>query len=89
MNLISRYSIYLIPNASVFLKSIIANHIYIILLHESDCDMAKYFTSRLIYFYEPEVSEIKPGSELFCHFTLLSAISGLFYTRYLHCCSLY
>ncbi len=29
------------------------------LLHESECDMAKYFTSRLIYFHEPEASENK------------------------------
>ncbi len=29
------------------------------LLHESECDMAKYFTSRLIYFQEPEASENK------------------------------
>ncbi len=37
--------------------------IYIIyreyLLRESECDMAKYFMSRLIYFQEPEASENK------------------------------
>ncbi len=39
---------------------------------------------RLIYFQELEVSEIKPAS----HIALISIISGLFHTRYLHCCSL-
>ncbi len=29
------------------------------LLHESECDMVKYFTSRLIYFHEPKASENK------------------------------
>ncbi len=29
-------------------------NIYNYLLHESECDMAKYFMSRLIYFHEPE-----------------------------------
>ncbi len=33
---------------------------YIIyLLHVSECDMAKYFMSRLIYFQEPKASENK------------------------------
>ncbi len=27
--------------------------------YESECDMVKYFMSRLIYFHEPEVSENK------------------------------
>ena len=63
-------------------KSEISSHI-----HESECDIVKYFTSRLINFHEPEVSEIKPKSEISSHITLMSVISGLFYTRYLHCCS--
>ncbi len=29
------------------------------LLHESECDMVKYFMNRLIYFHEPEASENK------------------------------
>ncbi len=29
------------------------------LLHESECDMVKYFKSRLIYFHEPKESENK------------------------------
>ncbi len=28
-------------------------------LHESECDMVNYFTSRLMYFHEPEVTENK------------------------------
>ncbi len=48
--------------------------------------MAKYFTRRLIYFHEPEARvKIKPESEISCHITLTSVISGLFHTRYLHC----
>ncbi len=39
-------------------------------LHESECDMEKYFTSRLIYFHEPEGVKIKPKSEIFSHVTL-------------------
>ncbi len=37
-------------------------NIYIIIVlikHKSDCDMMKYFTSKLIYFHEPEASENK------------------------------
>ncbi len=38
-----------------------ATYIYIcvgvVLVHESECDMEKLFTSRLIYFNEPEASE--------------------------------
>ncbi len=49
--------------------------------------MAKYFKSRLIYFHEPEASENKPESEISCHITLTSVISGLFHTRYLYYCS--
>ncbi len=52
-------------------------------LHESECDMAKYFMSRLIYFHELGV-KIQPESEISCHITLTSVISGLFYTRYLY-----
>ena len=29
------------------------------ILHESECDMAKYFMRRLIYFHESEASENK------------------------------
>ncbi len=61
--------------------------IYIV-LHESKCDMAKYFTSRLIYFHEPEGVKIKPESEISSHITLVSVISGLFHARYLHISSL-
>ncbi len=46
--------------------------------------MAKYFMSRLIYFHEPQASENKPESEISSHITLMSVISGLFHTRYLH-----
>ncbi len=42
-------------------------------LHDSECDMVKYFMSRLIYFQEPEASENKA--------------CALFHTRYLHYCS--
>ncbi len=60
-------------------------YIYIkYLLHESDCDMVTYVMSRLIYFQEPKASEIKPESEISHHNTLISVISGLFHTRYLH-----
>ncbi len=31
--------------------------------------------------------KIKPESEISCHITLTSVISGLFYPRYLHYCS--
>ncbi len=40
--------------------------------------MAKYFTSRLIKFYEPEASENK---EISCHITE-GVISGLFNTKF-------
>ncbi len=46
--------------------------------------MTKYFTNRLIYFQEPEPVKIKPESEISCHITLTSVISGLFHNRYLH-----
>ncbi len=49
--------------------------------------MAKYFTSRLICFHEPEAVKKKPESDISCHITLTSVISGLFYLRYLHYCS--
>ncbi len=29
----------------------------LLIYHESECDMAKYFTTRLIFFHEPEVSK--------------------------------
>ncbi len=45
--------------------------------------------SRLIYFHETEGVKIKPESEISCHITLMSVISGLFYTRYLHYYSLH
>ncbi len=51
------------------------------LLHESKCDMAKYFIIRLIYFHEPEGVKIKPESEISNHLTLMSIISGLFQGR--------
>ncbi len=69
-----------------------------------ECDMAKYFmsrliyfyepevkyfTSRLIYFYEPEVSENEAWECVSGHITLTSAISGLFYARYIHRSNLY
>ncbi len=41
---------------------IMVNWVYIYisyLLHESECDMAKYLMSKLIYFHEPEASENK------------------------------
>ncbi len=43
-------------------------------LHESECDMVKYFMA----------SEIKPESEISSHITLPSVISGLFHSRYLN-----
>ncbi len=46
--------------------------------------MAKYFRSRLTYFQEPEGVKIKPESEIYCHNTLTSVISGLFHTRNFH-----
>ncbi len=46
--------------------------------------MAKYFTSRLIYFTSQRRVKIKPKSEISCHNTLTSVISGLFHTKYLH-----
>ncbi len=51
--------------------------------------MAKYFMSRQIYFMSQRQVKIKPESEITSHTTLMSVISGLFHTRYLHCCSLY
>ncbi len=54
----------------------------IYILHESECDMVKYFKSRLIYFQGARV-KIKPESEI-SNITLTSVISGLFHTRYLH-----
>ncbi len=56
------------------------------LIHDSECDMAKYFTNKLIHVYEHE-SENK--REISNHATLTSVISGLFYARFLHCSSLY
>ncbi len=41
--------------------------------------MVKYFTSRLVYFPEPEGVKIKPESETYSLITLLSVISVLFY----------
>ncbi len=32
---------------------------YMYSLHESKCDMVKYFKIRLMYFYKPKVSENK------------------------------
>ncbi len=43
--------------------------------------MVKYFMNRLIYFW---LVKIKPESEISSHITLMSVISGLFQTRYLH-----
>ncbi len=54
------------------------------LLHELECDMVKYFISRLIYFQESKAVKIKPVSEISSHMTPTSVISGLFHTRYLH-----
>ena len=34
------------------------------------CDIAKYFTSRLIYFHETEAIKIKPEGEISYHITL-------------------
>ena len=51
--------------------------------------MAKYFKSRLTYYRaRDEVKTTKPESDISCHITLQNVISGLFYTKYLHCCSL-
>ncbi len=58
--------------------------VYIVLLHESECDMVKYFMSRLIYFTSQRRVKIKPESEISSHITQMSVISGLFHTRYLH-----
>ncbi len=44
--------------------------------------MARYFKSRLIYFHRGV--KIKPESEISCHNTLTSVISGFFHTRYFH-----
>ena len=41
------------------IRNFICLLLYVCVLHESECDMAKYFTSRLIYFHEPEASENK------------------------------
>ncbi len=49
--------------------------------------MAKYFKRMLVYFHEPEASEIKPESEISSTIALTSVISGLFHTRYLRCYS--
>ncbi len=45
--------------------------------------------SRLIYFLETEVSEIKTLGERSCHITLMNVISVTFYARCLHYNSLY
>ena len=58
------------------------------LLHESECDMAEIFHSRLIYFQEPEGVKIKPES-VSSHITLTSVKHGLFHTGYLHYSILY
>ncbi len=55
-----------------------SSFIHTLLSHESECDMAKYFMSRLIYCHEPEAVKIKPESKISCHITLMSVISGLF-----------
>ncbi len=46
------------------------------MIHESACDMMKYFTSRQIYFHKPAVRgvKIKPESEIPSHVTLMSVI---------------
>ena len=43
--------------AGAIITTLIYIYIYIYniyILHESECDMVKYFMSRLIYFHEPE-----------------------------------
>ncbi len=40
--------------------------------------MAKYFMSRLFIFTSQRQVKIKPESEISCHITLTSVISGLF-----------
>ncbi len=44
--------------------------------------MVKKFMSRLVYFMSQRRVKIKPESEISCHITPTSAISGLFHTRY-------
>ncbi len=39
-------------------------------LYESECDMVKYFKSRLIYFHSQRRVKIKPESEISSHITL-------------------
>ncbi len=50
--------------------------------------MAKYFMSRLIYFYDHK-SDNNAEVEITSHVTLMSVISGVFYARLLHCSSFY
>ncbi len=58
------------------------------LLHESECDMVKYFTEQANFIFTSQRRvKIKLESEISSHITLLSVISGLFHTTYPHCCS--
>ena len=46
------------------------------LLHESECDMAKYFMEQANLFSQPE-AKIKPESEISCQITPTECISSI------------
>ncbi len=64
-------------------------HTCIYLLHESECDMVKYFMRRLIYFTSQRRVKIKAESEISCHIAPVNVISGLFYSGCLRYSNLY
>jgi len=53
------------------------------LSHELECDMARYFTSRQLYFHEPWANDIVCKGNVNYINTLTSVISGLSYIRFL------
>ncbi len=55
----------------------------------SQSDMVKYYFHEQANLFSGARGgvKIKPESEISSHITLMSVISGLFHTGYLHCCS--
>ena len=67
------------------MRALMVNNTYYI--SQSIIIMLKYFMSRLIYYISQKQVKIKTESAISSHITLLSKISGLFHTSFLHCCS--
>ncbi len=57
------------------------------LLHLSECYGEIFHKQANLFSQSQRRVKIKPESEISCHNTLTSVISGLFHARYLHYCS--